>query len=247
MFLACILPIAIIICFIISSSKTRYELASTELAVKFGLVNKKIAYTEITYIEKVQLTLGLKIFGAGMPGFYWGTFITSIGNAQVYCTKLCGEYIALTLTDGQKIVLSPKNNEQFFNALNQQKSPFKPIATQQISQSRKQIANKFIYAQILMVTGAYCMFLSYFFIVYSALPQMVTLQFDFNGAISRWGVKTELLWLAGIPAILPIFNAVFALKFGKYTRNLLIVLGITFIAIITMFALIISGISIPHH
>jgi hypothetical protein len=76
---------------------------------------------------------------------------------------------------------------------------------------------------------------------------MVTMQFDFNGAISRWGAKTELLWLAGIPAILPIINAVFVLKFGKYTRHLLLVLGITFIAIITMFALIMYGINIAQH
>ena len=127
MFLSCIPIVAIVVYLAIIGSKLKYELSPNEFKVTFGIFNKKIPYTQITNIEKTQLALGMKIFGAGMPGLYWGLFTTSTtGNVQAYCTKLTGDdYIALTLSNGPKIVISPKNPDQFLNALNQKNPALK--------------------------------------------------------------------------------------------------------------------------
>jgi hypothetical protein len=245
MFLTCIPIIALITYLAISSNKLKYELTPKELKIKMGLLNKKIPYNQITQTETIQLSLILKIYGAGMPGLYWGTFTTPTGYTQAYCTKRKGEYISLTLTNDQKIALSPKNNQQFLNALNQQKNN----TTYQTNKKTTQTTNNnVIYTQILMVTVAYCAFLSYFFTTYTALPQIIPLQIDFNGLVTRWGNKTELLWLIGLVTSFPIINTAIALKFGKYTRNLLIVLGITFIATTALLALTLHTTTtiIPH-
>ena len=246
MFLSCI-PIAIIITYLaIISSKLKYELSPNELKITFGIFNKKIPYNQITNIEKTQTTLILKLFGAAMPGLYWGLFKTSIGNVQAYCTKITGEdYLVLTLSDNQKIIISPKNPQQLLNTLNQQKPPSNTIPYQtNKTKPQKQPTNKIIYTQISTVAIAYSIFLSYFILTYTTLPQIIPMNFDFNGTITRWADKTELIWIAILPIIFPIINTTIALKFGKYTQNLLIILGITFIAIITIFALIIHTITI---
>ncbi|MCL2643163.1 MAG: PH domain-containing protein [Candidatus Bathyarchaeota archaeon] len=243
MFLTCI-PITIGLVYLtIISIKLRYELSPKELKVKFGVFNKKIPYTQITNIENVQLSLMLKLFGAGMPGLYWGLFGTSIGKVQAYCTKLKGDYIALTLTDGQIIVISPKDPQQFLNALNQQK-PHLNTTTLKTNKIQTQISKKLIYTQILIVTATYGIFLSYFYLTYITLPQIVPMHFDFNGNITRWADKTELLWIAILPIMFPIINAAMAIKMGKYTtRNILIMLSIIFIATIAIFVPIIHAIA----
>jgi ABC-type proline/glycine betaine transport system permease subunit len=100
---SCTIPcIALIVYLAISSGRSRYELSCKELGIKILFYNKKISYTQIVNAEKVELSLLVKLFGAGMPGLYCGRFSTSIGNVQAYATKLKGEYIALTLKDGKK-------------------------------------------------------------------------------------------------------------------------------------------------
>jgi uncharacterized membrane protein len=240
---ACLPIIALLVYLTISSGNLRYEISDNELKIKILFYTKKIPYTQITNAEKVQLGLMLKLFGAGMPGLYWGMFSTSIGNAQVYGTKRMGDYIALTLTTGQKIVISPKDPQQFLNTLSQQKPNLKTTAIYQTDGKQKQTSPKLVYTQVLMVTAVYCIFLGYFFIVYTALPQIIPMQFDFSGVVTRFADKTELLWIAGIPIIFPIINAIIALKFGKYSRNLLILLGVTFITIIAEFVPILYAIA----
>ena len=238
-----VLPIiALLIYLAVSTGNVRYELSSKELKIKILFYTKTISYTQIVSVEKAQLTILLKLFGAGLPGLCWGMFSTSIGNTHVYSTKRMGEYIVLTLADGKKIVLSPKDNDQFLNALNPQNPNIKNPANY-IYEEQKQTSKKLIYTQVLIVTAAYCIFLGYFFTVYPSLPQVIPMQFDFSGAVSRWADKTELLWMAGIPVIFPIINAAIALKFGKYTRSLIILLGLIFIAVIAMFAFILQAIA----
>jgi hypothetical protein len=229
------------ICFAVSRGGLWYELSPTEVRVN-GLFNKKVPYTQITKVEKVQLMLLLKVFGGGLPGLYWGLFSTSIGNVSVYCTKRSGDYIMLTLANGQKLLLSPKEPDRFLDAITEQKIPVGTIQTSEI-ESEKRSLNKFVYAQVLVVTAAFCIFLGYFFIVYPALPQIVPVHFGFNGDVNRWAAKTELLWFAGLAAIFPVFNAVLALKFGRYSRSTVLLLGVAFTIVMAMFAFILYTIA----
>ena len=70
------------------------------------------------------------------------------------------------------------------------------------------------------------------------------LHFGFNGVANRFGDKSELLWLAGISAILPIINAILTLKFGKYERGLVILLGTIFIISVAIFVYVINTIAL---
>jgi len=65
----------------------------------------------------VNLSLSLRLFGATLPGFHWGLFRTSIGNAHDYATKKSGEFAVITLDDGEKIALSPEETDLFLEAL----------------------------------------------------------------------------------------------------------------------------------
>jgi hypothetical protein len=79
--------------------------------------------------------------------------------------------------------------------------------------------------------------LGYFFWVYVSLPQVVPVHFGFDGVANRWADKSELLWLTGVAAIFPIINAVLSLKYGKYERGMLLLLGVIFTVILAVFIL----------
>ena len=94
-----------------------YTLSAQETRVNFGLLRKKINYSQIADVEIVELKVILRIFAHSVPGFQWGSFKTSIGNINVYATKLNGKFVVVTLDDGEKIALSPAEPEPFLKAL----------------------------------------------------------------------------------------------------------------------------------
>ncbi len=57
----------------------------------------------------MNLNLTIRLFGASLPGFHWGLFKTTVGKAHVYATMISGDFIVITLNDGEKLVLSPRN------------------------------------------------------------------------------------------------------------------------------------------
>lgn len=220
--------------FTFASGSLKYELSAKELRIRFGLINKKIAYSQIISVEKVYLSLSLRLFGASLPGFHWGLYRTNIGNAHVYGTKISGDYIVLTLNNGQKIAISPQEPDQFLNALNLTKNEFGKIDLN-LMKREEQFMKKYLYIQILSVALVYAVFLGYFFWIYVSLPQIVPVHFGFDGVANRWADKSELLWLAGIACAFPIINGVLSIKFGKYERGLLFLLSIIFVVSAALF------------
>jgi Bacterial PH domain/Domain of unknown function (DUF1648) len=218
----------------LSTGNARYELSNKNLSVIFGLIKKRINYTRIVEVEIVNLKLVLRLFGASLPGFHWGFYKTSIGNAHVYATRIEGKFILITLDDGEKIAISPEESERFLEAIEEKKYLFKNQTGKETTQ-QTQSMKKAAYIQVLAVSIAYIAFLGYFFWVYTQLPQIVPLHFGFNGVANRFGDKSELLWVAGIAAMLPIINAILTLKFGKYERGLVLLLGTIFIVSVAVF------------
>ena len=49
--------------------------------------------------------------------------------------------------------------------------------------------------------------------------------FDFTSNPNRWAHKTELLIITGIAAMFPAINAILAIEFGKYGRDMLLFFG----------------------
>ncbi len=182
----------------------------------------------------MNLSLSLRLFGASLPGFHWGLYRTSIGNAHVYATKISGEFAVITLDDGEKIVLSPEEPDHFLKALNGKNLPSSRLPPREIEQL-KQSEKKLVYAQVLTVCLAYLAFLGYFFWVYFSLPQIVPVHFGFDGVANRFADKSELLWLAGTAGVFPAINALLTLKFGKYERGMVVLLGAIFVVVIAVF------------
>lgn len=48
---------------------------------------------------------------------------------------------------------------------------------------------------------------------------------DFAWNPNRWAHKTELLIVTGIAAMFPAINAILAIEFGKYGRDMLLFFG----------------------
>ena len=74
--------------------------------------------------------------------------------------------------------------------------------------------------------------------VYPELPDVIPVHFGLNRVPNRWGGKVELLWFAGVAALFPALNAVFALKFGKYNKGVTAFFGFVFVLALGLFALI---------
>lgn len=219
----------------LASGSLKYELSSKELRVRFGLFSKRVTYTRIDNAEKVQLALNIRLFGASPPGFHWGFYRTNIGNAHVYGTRISGDYVVITLQNGEKFALSPEEPDRFLNALNERKNDFGKIKPDQIKHEEQSL-KKYLYAQILAVAVVYAVFMGYFFLIYASLPQIVPVHFGFDGVANRWADKSELFWLAGVALAFPIINAVLSIKFGKHERGLLLLLGIIFVMAVALFS-----------
>jgi hypothetical protein len=126
--------LAVLAYFTFSSGSLKYTLTPNEFQINFGLIKKRVPYRQITNVEKINLSLSLRLFGASLPGLHWGLFRTTIGNAHVYATKVNGEFVLITLADGEKIVLSPKEPSQFVDALHGKDVMFNNQSTQEIAE-----------------------------------------------------------------------------------------------------------------
>jgi len=225
-----------------SGGKMKYEMSAKDCIIRFGVFKKHFSYSKIAEAEIVNLSLKIRLFGASLPGFHWGLFKTSIGNAHVYATKIDGDFILLTLNDNEKIVLSPKKSEAFLNLLKERttiSTTQKPEAMAQ----EKSYNKRFVYAQVVIVTAAFLVFLTYFIHIYTILPEIVPVHFGFNGEANRWANKSELFLLLGIAAIFPTINAILTIKFGKYEKKLVIFLGAVFVAIAILFMYVLNMIA----
>jgi hypothetical protein len=220
-----------------------YELSASEFRVNFGLLKKSISYSRVVNAEIVDLKLSLRLFGASLPGVNWGLFRTSIGNAHVYATKIEGDFIVITLNDGEKIALSPEEPTLFLESM-KEKTKLSPTQNIKETEHQNRSFKRLMYAQVLAVSIATIAFLGYFAWVYASLPEIVPVHFGFNGVANRWANKSELLWLAGAAALFPVINAVLALKFGKYERGIVLFLGAVFIAVTVLFFYTINTIAL---
>jgi hypothetical protein len=241
MFSTLVTVLLMLVYFALSSGGMKYELTSKEIAVNLGLFKKKIEYSRIVDIDIVDLKLLIRLFGASLPGFHWGLFKTSVGNAHVYATKISGQFILITLVDGEKIALSPERLDQLSEAIKEKTTLIRDRKTEKLDQQEKSI-NKLLYLQVLAVTIAYAIFLIDFLRVYTSLPEIVPVHFGFDGIANRFAHKSELFWLAGTATIFPVINAILTLKFGKCERVFVLFLGAAFIAVMGLFIYIINAV-----
>lgn len=230
----------LIIYMTVKARNMSYEIGKDEIKVNFT-TKIRAPYHLIQKVEIVDLTLQLRIFGGSWPGLHWGLFKTTQGKANVYATKTKGEFILISLVDGQKIAITPADPQAFLKRINEERSKFGTATAKQIELSAS-YSKKLVYTQIAIVTGAFLAFLACFLSVYPSLPEIVPVHFNFNWVPDRWAPKSELLVLAGLAAIFPSLNGILMLKFGKYDKNLLIFLGIIFVLVEALFMSIIYGI-----
>jgi len=224
----------------LSGRKMNYELQDNEFRVNFSPMNFRIPYTFIKDVGKSSITLILRLFGGSWPGLHWGLFKTDIGRIYAYSTKRRGEFILLNLIDGRKIAISPQEPEEFIDEINIRRNLYGTASPSDIRLF--ETSKKTIYVQILTVAGVYLVFLGYFLSVYPLLPEVIPVHFDLNWNPNRWAHKSELFLMAGIAAIFPLINTILTLKFGKYSKGLIIFLGTIFIFVIALFLAIINTI-----
>ncbi len=221
--------------FAVAGAKTsNYEIVPNSMRANFGLLKKTVPFDRIAKAEVANFNVLLRLFGASLPGFHWGLFRTSIGNLHLYATKISGDFLVLTLTDGEKYAFSPQDPQGMLVAIERNRGQSiqkNPLEIKRQENSLKRL----VYLQVAVVSLVYTAFLGYFFWVYVSLPQIVPLHFGFDGVPNRFGDKSELLWLAGLTAALPLINAVLTLKFGKHERGFVLLLGTIFVVVSAVF------------
>jgi hypothetical protein len=163
-----------------------------------------------------------------------------IGQVYTYSTKARGAFVLINLVDDKKIAITPEDPENFMREVNTYKGIFGKAdrdATELLETSKKTV-----YAQALIVAGAYLLLLGYFLSVYPSLPEVIPVHFDLNWNPNRWAHKSELFTLMGIASIFPIINTVLVMSFGKYGKGFTIFLGVIFILVMVLFSGIINTI-----
>ena len=243
MLLGTILPVAISGLIIYSSyaaGRMEYVLGEYELRVSFPLSPLRISYGKIKGAGKVETSLRFRLFGGSLPGAHWGTFTTSsLGSAQVYSTRYKGEFVLLELSDGVKVLISPREPDAFVEALRRKTSFAMPTLTD-VEEPR--LDRRLAATQVAALTLAWLALVAYVASIYPGLPEVIPVHFGLNGVPNRYGSKVEILLIVALSALFPSLNAVFALKLGKYNKGLTVFLGVIFLLTLVLFALIVNQI-----
>jgi hypothetical protein len=232
---------ALVIYFTLAGRTLSYEIGKDEFRVNFRPMKLRTPYAFIEGVEIADLTLLLRLFGGSWPGLHWGLFKSNKGNVSVYATKVKGDFVVINLVDGKRIAITPAEPEAFLKRINEERNRFGTVTKKDIAVFES-FSRKLIYAQIAVVTAGFFVFLAYFLWVYPALPEIVPVHFSLNWIPNRWAHKSELFWMVGLAAIFPSLNAVFALKFGKFSKGLMVFLGVVFVLVEALFFSIIYGI-----
>lgn len=219
----------------ILGTRMKFILGEDDLTVHFGLSQRRIPYASISNVRVSPTTLQLRLFGASWPGLHWGLYkAKDIGNVWVYSTKMKGDFDVITLVDGKKVAITPEDPHRFSDAVNARNNLFGTAALSEVEAF--DTSKTVVYAQVLTVAAAFIGFLAYVLWIYPSLPEIIPVHFDLHWNPNRWGHKSELFIISGVAAVFPIINTVLALKFGKYSKMLLLFLGVVFTFIIALFA-----------
>jgi hypothetical protein len=241
--LVMILPLAIsglIVYASYASGRMEYVLGEDELRVNFPLSPLRISYNKIRYAGKVETSLRFRLFGGSLPGSHWGIFTTSsLGNAQVYATRYKGEFVLLELVDGEKILISPREPDSLLEALRGKTTFIAPTITEVVE---PRLDRRLVYMQLTVVTIAWLALVYYVASIYPSLPEIIPVHFGLNGVPNRYGSKVELLILVAVSALFPTLNTVFAVKYGKYNKGLIVFLSVVFLLAVGLFALVVNQI-----
>ena len=216
------------------SRKMSYKLGENEFTVNFGFSKRRIPYSVIRNVSITRTTLILRLFGASWPGLHWGLYkAKDVGRVWVYSTKMSGDFVLVELVDGKRIAVSPENPADFLGEMDSRKAGF---GTSSLSEVKLfETSSRFVYVQVAVVAAAFFVFLGYLLWIYPSLPEIIPVHFDLNWNPNRWAHKSELFIIAGVAAIFPVINAILSLKFGRYGRELLILLGVIFTSVIALF------------
>jgi len=211
-----------------------YNIGENEFTVNFGFSKRKIPYLTILNVQLSKTKLLFRLFGASWPGLHWGLYrAKDVGRVWAYTTRMSGDFILIQQVDGKKIAISPENPESFLNEINSKKSRFATASPNEVKTF--EASTRLVYLQVVSVAAAFFIFLGYLLWIYPSLPEIIPVHFDLNWNPNRWAHKSELFIIAVIAAIFPAINTIVVLKFGKYGKELVIFLGIIFIAVMALF------------
>jgi len=232
------LVIGMVLIFTLSGSRLSYEVREAEFKINFGIRKIGIPYRLMKDAQLTHLTLTFRIFGGSWPGLYWGLFrAKDLGNIQVYSTRWRGDFVMISTLDGRRIAISPAEPEKFLADMISKKATFGTASQLEVKESQG-AASRIVHSQVLTVAAAYVIFLAYFFAVYQTLPQTVPIHFDINWEPNKWADKSELLIIAALAGMFPLLNTILVLKYGRYSKDLVLFLGVVFILIIALFTTI---------
>ena len=223
-----------------SAGRMEYVLDEAELRISFPLSPLKINYTKIRGAARVETSLRFRLFGGSLPGAHWGTFTTSnLGNAQVYATRYKGEFTLLELSDGKKILISPRELDAFLEALRKKVAFVTPTLTKV---QEPHLDSRLAYTQIITVLIAWLALVYYVASIYPGLPEIIPVHFGLNGVPNRYGNKMEMIILVIVAALFPTLNTIFVVKFRKYNKRLTLFLSVVFLLTVCLFGFIVNQI-----
>jgi hypothetical protein len=216
-----------------NAQRMTYKLGEKDLYIDFPASPLRLRYEEVRDAKKVETSLKFRVFGGSWPGAHWGLFTTSnLGNVQVYTTKHVGNFILLELSDSSRVLLSPNETDEFLERIKEKLVNVVPKS----EKPKPQRKDYFItLTQVAIITIAWVGLIAYIVYIYPGLPEVIPVHFDLNGIPNRWGNKNELFLLAGVAAIFPLMNAVFAFKFGKFNKGLTTFLSFVFLLTLGLF------------
>ena len=143
------------------------------------------------------------------------------------------------LSDGAKILISPREPDAFVEALKEKTTFSTPTLTEV---EEPHFDRRLAAAQIAIVTTVWFALVAYVAFIYPGLPDVIPVHFGLNGIPNGYGSKVEMLLLVALSALFPTLNAVFAIKFGKYDKGLTVFLGVIFLLTIGLFVLVVNQI-----
>ncbi len=100
---------------VVSSSYIR---AYSPIMFKVNVERSQVAHVSVVNLEKAAyLKPTIRLFGVGLPGYKLGWFKLANGAKAFLAVTSSGEAVVIELRDGTYVILTPKDFEDFVEAL----------------------------------------------------------------------------------------------------------------------------------
>lgn len=111
-------PVVLLAAFSVPPFALQYRLDETHIAIRTVTGQQQVPYVDIRSASPIDYTLGTRLLGMSSVAYHVGHYnVNDLGSVRVFAGASSGRGVLIETADGNKVLLSPVEADQFVAAL----------------------------------------------------------------------------------------------------------------------------------